>query len=145
MKITKFNKKHFNEWSQVYRAYGQFYKKMMDETHLNAVWEWIQNDEKAFYALGAFAEETLVGIVHFRPFFHSLKGKESFFLDDLYVLENFRRQGIAKKLMQAVFNEAKKKQCALVRWITAPSNETAKKLYQQCGELTSWEVFDHVL
>jgi GNAT superfamily N-acetyltransferase len=50
-------------------------------------------------------------------------------LEDLFVDETIRGQGIGRALIDAVLDEAKKRGCSRVYWNTDETNQTARKLY----------------
>lgn len=58
---------------------------------------------------------------------------KSLYLDDLYVLESFRNQGIASALLRKVFEEARAANCKRIRWQVLNWNANAIKLYEKCG------------
>ncbi len=55
------------------------------------------------------------------------------YLDELYVLTEFRRRGIAKELVRAVIDLASESDYHLVRLVTAPENRAARALYRSLG------------
>ena len=57
----------------------------------------------------------------------------SLYLDDLYVLEAYRRQGIAAALLDRLFEVARKEKCNRVRWQVLNWNENAIRLYEKYG------------
>ncbi|MBB3188434.1 GNAT family N-acetyltransferase [Microbacter margulisiae] len=58
---------------------------------------------------------------------------KSLYLDDLYVKETYRKQGIATQLLRAVFDVAREENCHRVRWQVLNWNENALALYRKCG------------
>lgn len=55
-------------------------------------------------------------------------------LNDLFVAESARRQGVAKELLQASFDWAKAHDAVSVQWQTRTSNFAAQQLYDQVGQ-----------
>lgn len=143
MHIDKITATEFEEWEKLYKLYGEFYKISIDVHHAKLVWEWIHDPKQAFFAYGAYINEQLIGFTHHRIFLHSLKGGTSLFLDDLFVLREHRTKGIGKALLNHLFEESKKDGHKVVRWITDPSNTTAKKLYNTCAKKTRWETYEY--
>jgi GNAT superfamily N-acetyltransferase len=58
---------------------------------------------------------------------------KSLYLDDLYVLEPFRRHGIASALLKRLFEVARDEHCNRVRWQVLNWNKNAIRLYQKYG------------
>jgi len=58
---------------------------------------------------------------------------KSLYLDDLYVLEPYRRQGIATALLNKLFKVARDEQCHRLRLQVLKWNENAIQLYKKIG------------
>ncbi|MBN2694569.1 GNAT family N-acetyltransferase [bacterium] len=58
---------------------------------------------------------------------------KSLYLDDLYVKSDFRGNGVAKKLLDKIFETAQKERCKRVRWQVLNWNENAINLYKTIG------------
>jgi diamine N-acetyltransferase len=74
----------------------------------------------------------IVGFASFFFTYYSWSGK-ALYLDDLYVREAFRKQGIGKKLLHAVIELAKAERCRKVRWQVSKWNENAIGFYKRLG------------
>jgi ribosomal protein S18 acetylase RimI-like enzyme len=55
------------------------------------------------------------------------------YLDDVFVLEQYRRQGIGAKLMREALNHARKCGCVRVELGTRRDNIHARRLYERLG------------
>lgn len=62
----------------------------------------------------------------------SWSGK-SMYLDDLYVVEKFRGNGLGSKLIDKVIELAKKENCKKVKWQVSKWNENAIEFYKSKG------------
>jgi len=80
----------------------------------------------------AEVEEAVVGCTLFYNTFSTWKGK-MLYLEDFYVLDEYRGQGIGKKLFYAFITEAKKRNCALAKWQVLDWNTAAIKFYEREG------------
>lgn len=58
---------------------------------------------------------------------------KSLYLDDLYVKEAFRGQGIGQNLLKAIFKVAQDENCARLRWQVLDWNQPAIDLYDKIG------------
>jgi GNAT superfamily N-acetyltransferase len=74
----------------------------------------------------------VLGYVTFFFAYYSWTGK-AVYLDDLYVREVFRKQGIGKQLLQSVIDFAKEEQCRKVRWQVSKWNANAIAFYKSMG------------
>jgi diamine N-acetyltransferase len=90
--------------------------------------------EKDFFRclIAETRNKDVVGFATFFPAFYSWSGK-AFYLDDLYVKESSRKQGIGKKLLEAVITLAKEDGCKKVRWQVSGWNADAIYFYEKIG------------
>lgn len=65
-------------------------------------------------------------------------------MNDLYTLEEYRGNGIAKSLIQHCERYAKTKDAVRLQWMTANDNEVAKAVYKSLDvKQSSWEFFSY--
>ena len=101
--------------------------------------EQLQKDLKngkfhAFVALSVDGggSKTVVGIAVFYPIYSTWKG-HSYYLEDIIVEESLRRQGIGKKLFEAVLDFSKKNGASRLGWQVLEWNEPAINFYKNYG------------
>lgn len=73
------------------------------------------------------------GFVQLYPTYSSISMRKAWILNDLYVTEPMRQQGIAQKLVEMAIELCEKTDAAYLTLETAPTNEQAKKLYERNG------------
>jgi GNAT superfamily N-acetyltransferase len=89
--------------------------------------------------LGARGDGHLVGYACLYWHFSSLEACESVLMNDLYVDESARGQGVGRALIEASAEVARERGVPFVEWSTAPDNHTAQRLYDSLGaERTEW-------
>jgi len=76
--------------------------------------------------------EEIIAICLYFFAYYTWVGK-SLYLDDLYVLEPYRKQGIASALLGKLFEIARNENCRRIRWQVLDWNETAIQFYKKCG------------
>ena len=59
-------------------------------------------------------------------------------MEDLFVSDKARGQGVATKLIRAVADAAKQQHCERVYWYTQDHNEVARKLYDKLSKLSDF-------
>ncbi|MFL0576113.1 GNAT family N-acetyltransferase [Brevibacterium luteolum] len=139
------------QWRQLFAAYRDFYRLTPDESVVDRVWAWL-NDEghelRGLVALTDSAEsagrrgESIVGIGHFRRFARPSTGSVGLWLDDLFTAPEARGLGAGSALIDQIRAEARAQSCSVVRWITAADNSTARSLYDQLAVQTNWVTYD---
>ncbi|MCS5714393.1 GNAT family N-acetyltransferase [Herbiconiux sp. CPCC 205716] len=136
----------FFAWHAVYTGYGEFYESPLHDEKAVLVWSWIIDPEQELECLVAVDEsDQIVGLAHYRPFSRPLDGSRGLYLDDLFVLPENRKQGIATALIEGVADIGRRRGASVVRWITAKDNETARALYDTLAEKTRWVTYDKAL
>lgn len=79
--------------------------------------------------LGARRGGSLVGYTCLYWHFSSTPPAETVLLNDLYVLEGERRDGVGRALIEAAAEVARGRGAERLEWATAPDNHTAQRLY----------------
>ncbi|KST66997.1 GNAT family N-acetyltransferase [Mastigocoleus testarum] len=93
----------------------------------------------------AIVAESLSDIVGFALFFHNYSTfltKPGIYLEDLFVLPDYRRQGIGKALLIKLAQIALKRDCGRLEWSVLDWNEPAQKFYRAMGAsiLDDWRI-----
>jgi GNAT superfamily N-acetyltransferase len=118
--------------------------------HFYAVEEIDEERNRAFFSrflapsddgmlLGAWRGEELVGYACLYWHFTSLVPAETVLLNDLYVAEAHRGEGVGRGLIEASAEVAHGRGAHHLEWATAPDNKTARRLYDSTGaERSEW-------
>ena len=77
-------------------------------------------------------QQQIIGFASFYFAYYSWSGK-AIYLDDLYVTQEYRKQGIGKQLLEAVIQFAKEKKCSKIRWQVSGWNKNAIDFYKSLG------------
>jgi diamine N-acetyltransferase len=95
--------------------------------------EQMVNESAFFHCFIAEADnKEIVGFATFFFAYYSWTGK-ALYLDDLFVKEEYRKQGIGKKLLETVIDFAKSEKCKKVRWQVSNWNANAIDFYKRMG------------
>lgn len=75
--------------------------------------------------------------------FSTFRGKPGLFIEDLFVLPEFRNNGIGKRLLLKVIELAKERDCGRVEWNVLDWNKPAISFYKKIGaeSLDEWITF----
>jgi GNAT superfamily N-acetyltransferase len=83
--------------------------------------------------LGARAEGEIVGYACLYWTFSSLSATEAVLMNDLFVAEAARGEGVGRALVEASAAVARERGASQLEWSTAPGNVTAQRLYDSTG------------
>ena len=87
----------------------------------------------AAYALLAWDGSKLAGIAAYSYLWPAVGLTRSLYLKELYVSDAYRRQGVGRLLMDALFEAASKHGCSRVEWTTDTDNSGAQAFYEDLG------------
>jgi GNAT superfamily N-acetyltransferase len=89
--------------------------------------------------IGAWRDDELAGYACLYWHFSSTRAIETVLMNDLFVAEAHRGQGIGRALIEASAAVARERGSPHLEWATRPSNETAQRLYDSLGaERSTW-------
>lgn len=115
-------------------AYQRFYEvENVDAERNRAFFSRFLAPSEDGMLLGAWRGEELVGYACLYWHFTSLVPAETVLMNDLYVDEARRGQGIGRILIEASAAIARERGAHHLEWATAPDNETAQRLYDRTG------------
>jgi GNAT superfamily N-acetyltransferase len=82
-----------------------------------------------------------VGFTTFFETFGTFAGTPKLYLEDIFVLPGYRKQGVGKALFAAFADEAWKRGCQRIEWQVLGWNETAIDFYKSRGAMcnTEWQ------
>jgi len=125
-------------------TYLQFYRRQASadavESYLSAR---LQNHESVIYL--ARVDGKLAGFAQLYPSFASLSMSKNWILYDLYVDEDFRRNGVASRLLEQAKKLAEETGAAEIFLQTAKDNVAAQRLYERLGYVRDQEFYCYVL
>ena len=97
--------------------------------------------DPCFEFIVAEAEEKIVGMALYFTKYSTWRGR-GLYLDDLIVTESYRGKGIGSKLLNAVFDEAKKMNAKQIHWQVLDWNTPAIEFYKKVGAKIEGEWLD---
>jgi GNAT superfamily N-acetyltransferase len=115
-------------------AYQRFYEvEEVDAERNRAFFSRFLAPSENGMLLGAWHGESLVGYACLYWHFTSLVPAETVLMNDLFVDEACRGQGVGRALIEASARVAQKRGAHHLEWATAPDNEAAQRLYYSTG------------
>lgn len=134
LKIHKASLADVSALAPLFDAYRGFYGKPSD---LNRAEKFLRerlaaNESVIFYCRKP-SSDAIAGFTQLYPFFSSVSAARILVLNDLYVMPDSRRLGIARALMQAAHDHARQTGAVHVDLSTAHTNKSAQALYESFG------------
>lgn len=115
----------------LFDLYRQFYSQASDlQAATSYLSQRISNNESVIFL--ALENQRAVGFVQLYPVFSSIGMKRSWILNDLFVLDSMRGNGIGEKLINEAVAMAKSTGASSISLETAVNNP-AQKLYERLG------------
>lgn len=134
------------QWEPLWVAYQAFYGVNLGGAPTEATWQRVLDPAEPVHGLGVFDEDQkLLGMVHFLFHRTTWSAADTCYLQDLYVIPEMRGQGLARKLIEAVYAAARRQGAAHVYWLTHESNATARRLYDRLATNSGFIVYEHPL
>ncbi len=142
MEIIQARKEHIDELTKLFDAYRVFYEQKSDLiTAKNFLLERLEREESIiFIALDTTGNG--LGFTQLYPTFSSVSMQRFYILNDLYVSENVRGQGIGEELLKMAQTIAKLNNWKGLALETATSNP-AQRLYERLGWQRSTDFYHY--
>ncbi len=141
MKVVLARSEYFEEVVLLFDRYRVFYKQSSDlEAARNFLQERFQTNDSTIFI--AHENGCGVGFTQLYPSLSSVSMKRIWILNDLFVEESHRKQGVAKLLMSAAENYARETGAVRITLATQIANVAAQTLYESLGYSKGQE-FNH--
>jgi GNAT superfamily N-acetyltransferase len=140
LEIAPISPERFEELLPLIAAYQRFYEvEGIDEARNRSFFHRFLAPSEDGLLLGARRDGQLLGYACLYWHFSSLEAVETLLMNDLYVTEDARGQGVGRALIEATAEVARERGAPFVEWSTAPDNHTAQRLYDSTGaERSEW-------
>jgi GNAT superfamily N-acetyltransferase len=121
-------------WEPLWRGYLAFYETSVSQETNDVLWARLHDPAEPMFALGAYVDNELLGIVHY--IFHRSCWTigDYCYLQDLFVAEGTRGLGLGRALIGAVEAKAREAGASRVHWLTKEDNHTARALYDELAQ-----------
>lgn len=114
------------------RFYGATESEPLDR-RIGQINEAIFTSPPTAYALLARDGDRVAGLAAYSFLWPAVGATRSLYLKELYVPDAYRRQGVGKLLMRAIFETAGTLGCSRVEWTTDAGNTAAQAFYAKLG------------
>ncbi|RBQ10251.1 GNAT family N-acetyltransferase [Pedobacter miscanthi] len=118
----------------LFNQYRIFYKQFSDIGMAKAfIDERLQHHESVIFVAIDDDSQQPVGFTQLYPKYSSVRLSKNWILNDLYVAEDYRKQGIGENLIKTAMDFARNNGSTFVQLETAINNFTAQHLYENIG------------
>ncbi len=124
--IEKPKEIHLNSWKEIINESASSNSFQFEEVNFSLFWTCIFQDD--YFAFAAKNEDKFMGIVVAK--INETYYEKNIVLDVLYVLQDFRKMGVARALMNKIEEIAKEKNLDLIIKGVEKSNLLAQKLFK---------------
>lgn len=143
IKIINAGVEYLDEITELFNQYMIFYKKSSNELkYKEYLKKRIENNEAQVY-LAIKDKNIPLGFVLNYYSFSSVSLGKTVVLNDLFVKPEYRKKGIAEKLINSSFKLAKEVNAIRVDLGTARDNYVAQKLYERIGFMKDEEFYSY--
>ena len=135
----------FPQWLPLWDGYNKFYGRS-GETALpseitQSTWGRFFDAYEPMHAIVAEHEGELIGLVHYLFHRNTISIAPTCYLQDLFTAESARGKGVGRKLIEAVYEQARLAGCPRVYWHTHHTNATAMLLYDKVAQHSGFVVY----
>lgn len=121
-----------------------FYEKMGDEVEnsVEEIKKWVF-EEKLARVIFIYSDQRMVGFALYYFHYSTFSGKCGLYVDDVYIDEGFRNQGIGKKIFVELAKIASDKDCGRMEWCCLKWNTNSIAFYEKLGaiQMLEWDTF----
>ena len=118
-------------WNPLWADYLAFYKTTLTRDISDLAWTRFHDPEEPIFALGGYVDGELMAIAHYLFHRSTWATHRYCYLEDLFVADTARGQGLGRALIEAVYARAEAANASRVYWLTQSNNAQARALYDK--------------
>ena len=138
MSIRALERKDYDQWLPLWNE--NCHHKIADDV-TEKTWQLLTNLKEQVFGLGIFDGDTLQGFLHY--ILHPTTGfkEPACYMQDLYIAEDQRRQGLARRLVWELAEIGKGEKWARIYWFAQNDDEAVQNLYKNLGIPMNFTLF----
>jgi GNAT superfamily N-acetyltransferase len=130
-------------WEPLARGYKEFYETPTSDEEFDLAWRRVVSGD-GVHGLAAKEGGKVLGIAHY--LFHaSAWAPKVCYLQDLFTAPPARGRGVARALIEAVAEEARRRGATRYYWLTKHDNRVARALYDRVAQYKGFIRYDFPL
>lgn len=135
---------HIEEALPLFAGYQVFYEAEPDDDRNRAFFSRFLEPSEEGLLLGAWEGGRLIGFATIYWTHSSSRAKDVALMNDLFVVEDARSEGVGYALIEACVDAARAKGSAHLEWLTARDNHRAMRLYDRFpgAERSDWVAYE---
>ncbi len=145
MEVKLLTPADYTAWLPLWQGYQTFYKTQIPAETTAITWQRFFDPNEPIYALGAFEDTELLGIVHYLYHRSTWTVGHYCYLQDLFTSPDMRGKGVGRALINAVYAAARTSGASRVYWLTHETNSDAMQLYDKVADRSGFVQYRKVL
>lgn len=133
----------YTAWQRLGEGYNTFYERVLPQAIYERTWQRLLNGD-GIHGFAARIDGQLLGITHYL-FQASIWSADVCYLQDLFVDEAARSQGLAQALIEQVAQVAKARGAPKLYWLTHTTNTRGRRLYDRVAQHHGFIRYDYAL
>ena len=133
------------QWLPLWQGYNRFYGRhgatALPDAITQMTWSRFFDSYEPVHCIVAEHEGALLGLVHYLFHRTTISITPTCYLQDLFTAESARGKGVGRKLIEAVYEQARLAGAARVYWLTHETNSTAMQLYDKVADRSGFIVY----
>lgn len=121
-------------WLPLWQGYLDFYQAEIAAEVSAITWQRFLDPAEPMHAALAWQDGRAVGLVHFIYHRSCWTVGDYCYLQDLFVTDGLRGDGIGRLLIEHVYAQARAAGASRVHWLTQESNSNARQLYDRIAD-----------
>ncbi|MEU8825425.1 GNAT family N-acetyltransferase [Streptomyces sp. NPDC048636] len=132
-------------WEPLWQAYLDFDEQVLPMEATDLTWARFADPAEPMGALGAWADDTLVGICHYVLHASTWSAGCCCYLEDLFTSPGARGRGVGSALIEAAATAASRAGAEKLYWQTHTDKVTARALYDRVACHEGFVVYERAL
>ena len=138
IKIVSLTECTYSDWLPLWQGYLTFYQTALSEQQAELTWQRLRDENLSdMFGYAIQVDDQIVGFVHLISHFSTWTALPYCYLQDLFIDNHYRNQGLARLLIEHSYEVGTGK-FDRVYWLTHESNNTAQLLYDRIASKTGF-------
>jgi GNAT superfamily N-acetyltransferase len=125
-------------WLPLWQGYIEFYQGDVSDAQTTLTWQRMLDAAQPLQGWVAERDRQLIGMAHIFMHDSTWSDRGYCYLEDLFVSEAARGQGVARQLIEHCKTWATRQGAGKLYWLTQETNHTARQLYDKVAQRTGF-------